>query len=116
MQLDELSEYINIDIKGSLERFSNFEPMYIKYLKRFNQEHTFDAFELSIRDNNLEEIENTAHTLKGICGNLGLSDLFDVYNDIVQAVRSHENDKIGQLAQRAIADTLKYREILSKLD
>ena len=116
MKLYDLQDIINIDIKGSLERFSNYEPMYLKYLKKFVCEPTFDEFLKAIDSGNAEAIENTAHTLKGICGNLGLSDLFDIYNKIVQEVRKGDLKEAQETAIKAIDDTKKYKNALAKLD
>lgn len=116
MQLYDLENIINIDIKGSLERFSNYEPMYIKYLKKFITEPTFDEFLKALDSGDSEAIENSAHTLKGICGNLGLIDLFNIYNDIVQDIRKGEVKKAQETASKAIEDTKKYKNTLAKLD
>ena len=80
MTLNELRNVIDIDIEGSLVRFSNFE-----------------------------------HTLKGICGNLGLTTLFNTFNEIVQCVRSGRNDEAIALCNSVHPEVVKTREAIAQL-
>lgn len=116
MNLQELGTVVDIDIKGSLERFSNFEPMYIKYLKRFLTEPTYAALQEAIAAKDFKGIETQAHTLKGICGNLGFTTLFKMFNDVVQAVRSGDNDKAISLCADAAPEVERIRAAISQLD
>lgn len=116
MKLQDLSAIIDIDIQGSLARFSNFEPMYIKYLKRFNSEPTYDALKQAVENQNFAEIETTAHTLKGIAGNLGLNTLYKDFNLIVQAVRSSNNDEALALCKEIDPKVEIVRNAIAQLD
>lgn len=116
MNLQELSTIIDIDVQGSLARFSNFEPMYIKYLKRFNNEPTYDALKAAVTAQDFGAIETTAHTLKGIAGNLGLSTLFNDFDNIVQAVRSQDQAKALELCQQIDSKVQQVRDAIARLD
>ena len=116
MNLQELGTVIDIDIKGSLERFSNFEPMYIKYLKRFLTEPTYAALKEAIAAQDFKGIETQAHTLKGICGNLGFTTLFDMFNKVVQAVRAGDNDLALKLCAQAEPEVQKVCDAIAQLD
>lgn len=116
MKLQDLSTVIDIDIQGSLERFSNFEPMYIKYLKRFNTEPTYDALKEAVSAQDFGAIETTAHTLKGIAGNLGLNTLFTDFDNIVKAVRAQENDKALELCHEIESKVEQVRAAIAQLD
>lgn len=115
MTLNELRNVIDIDIEGSLVRFSNFEPMYLKYLKRFVSEPTYDALLAAVQAQDFGAIETTAHTLKGICGNLGLTTLFNTFNEIVQCVRSGRNDEAIALCNSVHPEVVKTREAIAQL-
>lgn len=116
MNLQELGSVADIDIKGSLERFSNFEPMYVKYLKRFLTEPTYAALQEAIAAQDFKGIETQAHTLKGICGNLGFTTLFNMFNQVVQAVRSGDNELALKLCADADPEVKKICEAISQLD
>lgn len=50
------------------------------------------AIEQAMADNNLEEIKNRAHELKGMCGNFGLKKLSEIGSVIEKAIRDGETD------------------------
>lgn len=116
MNLQDLSTVIDIDIQGSLARFSNFEPMYIKYLKRFNTEPTYDALKAAVEAKDFGAIETSAHTLKGIAGNLGLNNLYTSFNSIVQAVRAQEHDKAITLCHEVDVQVEQVKAAIAQLD
>lgn len=117
MDLKELATHINMDLAGTLKRFSNMEPIYKKYLKRFPDEPTFQKFLQDIQDTtNLEAIEVSAHTMKGICGNLGLQDLYENYNAIVSDVRTNSGGNLSELSKTAIDNTNNAIEFIRQLD
>lgn len=116
MTLQELRNVIDIDVDGSLARFANMEAMYLKYLKRFNTEPTLDSLDAAVAAGDFGALETTAHTLKGICGNLGLNTLFNGYNDIVKAVREQRNDDALKLVEAIKAEVSKTRDAIAQLD
>lgn len=116
MKLQDLPAVIDINITESLARFSNFEPMYVKYLKRFVDEPTYAALQESIAAHDLKGIETNAHTLKGVAGNLGLTALFNDFNDIVQAVRKGDEAKAYELCAVVAPKMQATRAALSQLD
>lgn len=116
MTLQELSSHIDIDIAGSLARFSNYEPMYVKYLKRFNTEPTYDDFVAAVNSADFGKLEVTAHTMKGIAGNLGLTALFNDFNDIVGAVRSGKNDDALSISRNVFSKVDDVRKAIAGLD
>ena len=116
MKLQDLPAVIDINITESLARFSNFEPMYVKYLKRFVDEPTYAALQESIAAHDLKGIETNAQTLKGVAGTLGLTALFNDFNDIVQAVRKGDEAKAYELCTAIDPKKQATRAALSQLD
>lgn len=116
MKLQELRNVIDIDVDGSVARFSNMEAMYLKYLKRFITEPTYDALLEAVANQDYKGIEIAAHTLKGICGNLGLNTLFNDFNDIVKAVRSEDNALAISLCEQIQPKIAQTRDALATLD
>ena len=116
MTLTDLQGVIEIDVSGSLSRFSNFEPMYLKYLKRFITEPTYDAFVSAMEAQDYKGIESSAHTLKGIAGNLGLVALYRDFNDIVQTVRAGKNEEAMAMCKAIAPKVQQTREAIAQLD
>ena len=116
MTLNDLQGLIDIDVAGSLARFSNFEPMYLKYLKRFVTEPTYDALKDAIAAQDFKGIESSAHTLKGIAGNLGLTALYHGFDEIVQDVRAGRNDAALQKCAEIDPKVIAVRQAIAQLD
>lgn len=117
MNLQELSTQIPMDLNGAMERFCGQEAIFKKYLKRIVDDAAFDNFKTAT--NNLDDkqqIEFTAHTLKGMFGNLGLSELYNLFSDIVNDVRSNNGSKLSELIPEAIEKTTKTFELLKELE
>lgn len=116
MTLQDLQSLIEIDVAGSLARFSNYEPMYLKYLKRFLTEPTYDALLSAVAARDFKGIESAAHTLKGISGNLGLTALLHDFDDIVQSVRAGNNEEAIEKCQAIEPKVQAVRDAISQLD
>ncbi len=97
MNLNDLYKTLSVDHNEVLRRFSGHEEIYLKYLKRFPDEPTFGELQQAVAENDTDKIEKTAHTLKGVAGNLGIKILFEASAQLVDAVRAKEYDKIQPL-------------------
>ena len=87
MKLEDLKGKLEIDVEGSLARFAGMESMYIKFLKKLPEDENYQKLKEAVNGQDNEEIEVSAHTLKGISGNLGLTGIYDKSSRIVSAVR-----------------------------
>lgn len=95
-----LYESLSINHDEILRRFSGNEGIFLKFLKRFPDEPTFADLQKAAAENDFAKIETTAHTLKGIAGNLGINSVFDTSADLVNAVRAKEYDKVPGLFEK----------------
>lgn len=86
-----------MDLISSVERFGNNEMIFKKFLKKFSEDKTYSILCEAIENKDYENIEKSAHTLKGISANLGLTNLQECSNEIVGAVRNKEFDNIYSL-------------------
>ena len=86
MHLQELPQYVAIDIQEALEeRFMESEAMYVRFLRKLL---TSDDYKLMEEAGNLQEVLRYAHNLKGVCAMLGLTGLQAQFADIVSLLRS----------------------------
>ena len=58
----------NVDVNGSIERFSGREDRYIKYLKRFGEDTNFEDMKYAIEKGDVQAAFGACHTLKGLTG------------------------------------------------
>ncbi len=97
MNLKDLADILNMDLCDTIERFGNNEMLFIKFLKKFSDDNTYNLLCESVETENYDDIEKNAHTLKGIAANLGFKILENDSNNIVLAVRNKDFDKIPVL-------------------
>lgn len=96
MTLKEFAKNTNLDYDGTVARFCGKESLVIKFLKKFPNDPSFDELAQAVEANDFEEIEKSAHALKGVTGNLGLQDLFEINQKIVDAVRSGQYEALPE--------------------
>ena len=108
MNLQEAIKELNINYDEALTRFGGSEAIYQKFLKRFLDDNTYYELEQAWENQNYEEIEKKAHTLKGVAGNLNLENLFSISNDLVQKIRNHQYENLDENYQQ-IKEEYKHR-------
>ncbi len=83
MKLEELYDAVNGDYEEVVSRFGGSVAMVDKFVHRFVDDHSID----DCNNENLETAFRGAHTLKGICSNLGFQSLFEISNELTEKLR-----------------------------
>lgn len=117
MKLNDLKNKIeiDIDIEGSLARFGNMESFYIKFLKKFVDDKSFETLSSGIENKNLKDIKDGAHTLKGVAGNLGLKKIYDISKKLME-INDEIDENIIMLYKDLKNEIEKTKEVLKNLD
>ena len=100
MVLKDLADKLNIELSSSIARFGGNEMLFVKFLKKLPDDNTFKALEESFLNKDYDEMERSAHTLKGISANLGLNDISRLSDDIVVALRNKNLDNIDDMFKK----------------
>ena len=68
-------EYLaaGIDYQDGAARFLGNRELYERFLREFPGDATFSALEAAMESRNVQEAFRSAHTLKGLTGNLSLT-------------------------------------------
>ena len=77
-----------IDVDGALERFMGSEALLERFLGKFLQDANYEALEQAVARGDWEEALRASHTLKGVCGNLSMTVLYDLFTRQVAAIRA----------------------------
>lgn len=93
--LDEMAAY-GADIEGVLDRFMEDEELYASCLKDFVDTTDTSVLSNQITTGDYEAAFETAHALKGVSGNLGLTPLFDVACVLVEALRHNNYENLDK--------------------
>lgn len=113
MTLQEFAAVTNMDLDGTMARFANMEKLVKKFLKKFPSDPSYHELCAAVETNDQSGIERSAHTLKGVAGNLGFQELFDVNQKIVDAVRSQHSENLQAYFQK---DKELYETIIAALE
>ena len=95
----ELLESKGFDVSGALHRFMNNEMLYIKCLKKFLDDDSFEQLKLAYESGNYNEAFKMAHTLKGLVSNLGINGIYELLVPVVEKLRMQNLD-IGEELNR----------------
>ncbi|MGN1338991.1 MAG: Hpt domain-containing protein [Oscillospiraceae bacterium] len=99
-----------VDVDSAIERFVGNENLYARMLKKFLEEPSYNRLVKAISDNDPEEAVSASHTLKGLCGNLSFTALFELFANQVNLFRADEWDKAVGLMPEI---SKKYKEMIN---
>lgn len=116
MNLKEFCEKLDIDYDNVLLKFGNNEILYKRFLKKFLEDETYYELEKSWNVKNYDELEKSAHTLKGVSANLGINRLFELTSKIVQAVRMETYDNMEETYKKLEEEYRLTKEMINELD
>ena len=81
-----------IDISVALARFMGNETLLERFLKKFLDDTNYEKLVAAMDAKQQEEALTAAHTLKGITGNLAMTELFALLTEQVAAFRADDWD------------------------
>ena len=77
-----------IDVNEALGRFMGNEGLLEKFLKKFADDENYEKLKAAVRDDDAETMLTASHTLKGVCGNLSMTELFTLLDRQVKELRA----------------------------
>ena len=89
MTVKECYEQMGSDYEGVLGRMGS-EAMIKRFALKFLQDPSFNNLKENLEKNDGEEAFRAAHTLKGVCLNLGFDELYEVSAEITEKLRGKE--------------------------
>ena len=89
MTVQECYESIGADFEGVLGRMGS-EAMVKRFALKFLDEPSYRSLVKAVEEQNAEGAFRAAHTLKGICLNLGLDGLYEVCASLTERLRGRE--------------------------
>ena len=107
-----------IDTAGALERMMGNEALLERFLKRFLDDANYETLRKAIAAGDREAALTAAHTLKGLCGNLSMTVLFDLFTRQVAAFRAGDWDgaaaMMGEISAAYDQVTAAVREVFAQ--
>lgn len=117
MNLKAMYEQLGYDYDGVKCRLVKEERI-LKFLRRIPQDPTYELLLSSVENNQLEEAFRAAHSLKGICLNLGLTGLAQSSSALTENLRGRQEitAETDALLQRVMQDYADFIQHLEQLD
>ena len=91
MTVKECYEQMGADYEGVLGRLRS-EVLIKKFAKKFLDDGSFRSLKDNLAQKNGEEAFRAAHTLKGVCQNLGFDNLYPSSKDLTELLRAGSMD------------------------
>ena len=76
------------------------DKMITKYLNKFTKDTSYRDIFAALENNDYETAFRAAHTLKGICLNLGLENLYKAAYKVTEALRRQIDAQLAELRQK----------------
>ncbi len=99
-----------VDYDGAMARFMNNEGLYVRFLTKFLADPNFDLLTKSMEDKEPEASLKSSHTLKGVAGNLSMTSLFRLTEEMVTDLRKDINCDVTDIYERI---KVNYGELVS---
>lgn len=96
MTIKECYEEIGSSYQEVAERIGS-EKILEKFVKKFPTDKSFEELKLGLQEKDVETAFRAAHTLKGICLNLGFDKLYEVCSELTEKLRGKELDGTEEL-------------------
>lgn len=113
MTIWDLEKITAADVATTLEeRFMGSEALYVRFLKKLLVDANYGQLKEALLCGDAKGMELKAHTLKGVCATLGLTELSDKFSQIVVLIRAGETDEVKLRAHVEDAGS-KLRQVLA---
>ena len=84
---------VGVDYDEVLKRFMGKEDFYLRMLRKFLDDKNYAGLKQTVEDKNWKEAFTYAHTVKGLCGNLGLGGIMDYVSPLTEELRTEPYDE-----------------------
>ena len=88
---------VGIDIEDALSRVTGNEVLLQSLLKTYAEDDQFSILKDSLRHRDLQRAINACHCLKGMCGNLSMTKLFELFTQQLAYLRESNWDEAEKL-------------------
>ena len=99
MNIRECYDTIGADFEDVLGRLGS-ESLIQRFALKFIDDGSYNELTEALAEKNAEKAFREAHTLKGICLNLGLKNLYTVSSDLTEKLRGRELDGYEALYEK----------------
>ena len=111
MDIKECYEAMHGDYEDVFSRLRN-NALIIKLVKKFESDQSYAELKQGLADKDAEKAFRAAHTLKGVCLNLGFDELFEVSAELTEKLRERKTAGSEELFQKV---SQKYQKTVTAI-
>lgn len=105
----------DIDVEAAVERFVGQEKLFMKFLKKFTEDASYETFRTKMEAEQYDDAFEAAHALKGLCGNLSIDGLFQIVSREVEFLRNGRHHEAVELLPEVMKEYERVADILSTI-
>lgn len=111
MTVQECYEQMGANFQDAMNRLGS-EALIKRFALKFLQDGSYADLQAGLAEKDAEKAFRAAHTLKGVCANLGFESLFRVSSELTEKLRGREIKDCDELYQ---AVTKQYERTIAAL-
>lgn len=97
-----------------LERCLNNEAFYLRLVKMAAEDNGFEQMKAAIEKGDLDEAFERAHALKGVLGNVSLTNVLEPVKEITEDLRSHTEKDYSEEVGKIMEEVGKVRDLIEE--
>lgn len=103
------------NMEETMARFLDNEDFYEECLVEMLGDAEFENLGKAIESNNVKDGFASAHTLKGVIANMGITPMYETVCRIVEPFRAGNEDGVAEAYKELLEEREEYRELIAKL-
>lgn len=104
------------DVEEALERFIDDEEFYLSCLKMTTEDSGFEQLGEALKEGDVLKAFDSAHTLKGVLANVGLTPMFDIIVQIVEPLRAGQMENLMPVYEELLQANCYLKQILEEME
>lgn len=103
------------DLEGVRARFLGDDELYENCLSILAEDPAFEGLGKALKEGDVKQAFESAHTLKGVIANMGLTEMYGTIVKIVEPLRNGKlEDDMTQLYEELISERAHLRHLIKK--
>ena len=113
--LDDFFKTVGSEAKTVLDRLGGSEMLVRKFLGKFKDDKSFSELTAALEAGDIDTAFRAAHTMKGVCANLGLDSLFKLSSEVTEILRPKAEGAIEEAKKKMPELKKEYERVLEEL-
>ena len=105
---------IGANTDEGMNRCMNNEAFYLRMVKLAVSDNSFEQLKEALENKDLDKAFDRAHAMKGVLGNVSLTNVFEPVSQMTELLRSRTDTDYTELLDKVFAELDKYRTLIEE--